>query len=740
MICTLPLAMFWRPYFPPTLTLAATAVLIGLSVWSYSRSTLQKPTLGAFTLTMRIILIAAVTTLLMGPSIMQAGSAYMNRPVLRILLDSSASMQTADVEQQPRYDFARTHWLTPDWLEQLREDYDVQLFTFDRSLRSITDDVLQQPGETVSTADVSNIAQSVSDSLIETVPPGSVMLIFSDGRDTLNAPMHPVGQLARSRACPIYTVPLGGPGMARDLAVVAVPRQPYLFAEEPGSITVSVMRSNIGQENMFVHVQQGDNLQTLPITFNGKDTAAIDVPIVHNEPGTYDYRVWADPIPGEVDDNNNTQPVFVEVTAKRLRVLLLEGQPYWDTKFLAHALRKDARIELTQITQITPDKREAIVSLYGTSAELPQTLEDLGRYDIIILGQSIANVLSEDTIALLPDYVSQHGGRLVFARGRAYDPELDEDQQTASVLSSVEPVIFGQGSLHNQQLDLEPIGMLQPPPSHDQSIDSPTLINIPVVIREKAAARVLARTRPKGIAHNQTQGQPAIVTMPYGRGMVVSILGEGLWRWALRPRRSDQTNDTFDRFWMDSVRWLALGSDFKPGVPISLRLSRLGVQIGDPIQLDLISRSGFDSIDPLVVVEAPDGSRSTVELAPVPGVTTRRRAELHPDMPGVYTVTAHAPDAPGQSMRAQFNCYHIDIERMHTSANRSALRTLSETSGGRCLNADDPDEFFKLLDKQQQAMQTPPKPVYAWNHGWIMSLILSWAGVEWILRRAGGLL
>lgn len=740
MIGTMSLALLWRPYFPPAFTLTGVAVLLGLAVWALMRSANHRPAIGLAALLMRGTLIVLVALLLMGPSKMQPGRASTDRPVLSILLDTSASMQTRDADGLTRYDFARERWLTPDRLAILRESYDVQLSAFDKSLRAITDHSLRQPGNVAATAGVSNIAQSVSDNLATRGAEGSAVLLLSDGRDTLDTPMYPVGRLARAGSRPIYAVPLGGPSMSRDVAVIAVPRQPYLFAEEPGTIAVRVMRSNTGQSGTTLHVEQDDHHQTFPLSFDGDDTAAIDVPIIHNEPGTYDYQVWTDPIPGEVDETNNTQPVFIEVTAKRLRVLLLEGQPYWDTKFLAHALRKDVHIELTQITQVTPEKRETIVSREGATTEPPVTLEDLGRFDVIILGRGIGNVLDMQTIALLPDYVSQRGGRLVFARGRAYDPDQHTDERIQSILSVIEPVVFDQGLLHNQLIELEPAGMMHPGLEGRADSDTPTLLNVLVVQREKAATRVLARTRPTGTASGSGTGQPAIVTMPYGQGIVVAVLGEGLWRWALRPRSSERSNDSFERFWMDSVRWLALGSDFQPGKPMSLRLSRLGVQAGDPIHIDLVSRIGFDTLNALIVVESPDGKNTIAALSPVPGSTTRQRAVFHPQTPGIYHVRAQSPPLSDQNVEARFNCYHVDIERMHTSANRGALRTLSETSGGRCLDPDDPDALPKILNRQREAMRSPPTPKYLWDRGWVMSLILIWAGAEWITRREGGLL
>ncbi len=752
MISSLTTAMLWRPYFGAAPTLTCLGVLLGLAVWACVRAAGHNRAAGVVTLAMRCVLIGMIGLLLMGPSAVTPAIESPEKPVLRVLVDTSASMRTPDMDGMSRFDFIGERWLTPARLRELRQAYRVEFFAFDESLRAVGSDLLYRPGSVAATAGGSHIARSVFDAVMMPgvsggTTSGGAVLVFSDGRDTLDAPMQPVGRLAMSRSVPVYTVPLGGPSVSRDVAVMAVPTQPYLFADEPGVIAVRVMRSNTGPGGTVVHVDQGGEVRAFPVTFDDRDTASVDVPIAQATPGTYEYRVWIDPVAGEVDEANNTQPVFVEVTAKRLRVLLLEGRPYWDTKFLAHALRKDPRIELTQVTQVSRDKRETIVSQEGVSAELPDSLEALSRFDVVILGRDIENVLDARAVSLLPAYVSEHGGRLVFARGRAYDTATYPRRAVRDALAVLEPVVFGEGELHNQRLELEATGMMHPAlnPSSDQNGSAhigdalPTLLRVPVVEREKAAARVLARCYPPGAATGTGMGQPAIVTMPYGQGVVVAVLGEGLWQWGLRPRHNTRKDAAFDRFWMDTVRWLALGSDYQPGKAMSLQLSRLSVQAGDPIHIDLVSRDGFGNLDARVTIENPDGEQHTAALAPVGGSTTRRRAEVHPDKPGVYRVTAIDAQSPDEVIVTKFNCYDIDIERLHSSANRGALHILSESSGGRCLGPDGPDELAKLLGRQRGAALGPPRPYYLWGRGWVLTTVLVWAGTEWIIRRSGGL-
>ena len=125
----------------------------------------------------------------------------------------------------------------------------------------------------------------------------------------------------------------------------------------------------------------------------------MQIPIKQEEPGHYEYLVTVDSIGAEVEPNNNQQTVFCDVQKRRIRILILEGQPFWDSKFLAQSLRKDERIEVTQITQLTTNKRETLVTrVEDTAPQIPNTAKEWAQYDVVILGQALENILSDEAV------------------------------------------------------------------------------------------------------------------------------------------------------------------------------------------------------------------------------------------------------------------------------------------------------------------------------------------------------
>ncbi len=762
--------VLWRPFFPPVPIVVGAAALAALALWVCTRTFRQAPLSSALALALRLGLIGAVAALLLGPSGLPEPATLPDRPRVTFLIDTSASMQTPDVASRSRYDFATQTWLSASRLARLRRSYDVEVQAFDAAARPVSAGELYRPAADVAVAGTSNVVASVGAAVAD-LPArgaagsaGSAVVVLSDGRDTADAPPAAATLLAGSRGVAVHTVSLGGPNLRRDVAVVAVPLQEYLLAGEEGRIAVRVIGSGAEGAATTLRLRGPGGETTHPVSFEGENAVRFSLPVKHDEPGVYEYEVVVDALPGEVESRNNAQPVFIEVTKQRLAVLLLEGSPYWDTKFLAQSLRKDDRIELTQIVQLSGQRQQKLVSRVDASAEastraaatmarpVPQTLAEMRRYDVIVLGGGMEHVLTPQAARLLASYVTEHGGRLVFARGRCYDPGSDAGQRLARELAPLEPVVWGSGTVRDVRLTLDAYGESHPALALGPSVDErrrmvsdlPSLAAAVEVTHVKAATRVLARATDavRGDGGGGGDGQPLLVTMPSGRGMVFAVLGEGLWRWSLIGRERKDLAGVFDLFWSNGVRWLAMGGDFQPGRSLDVRLSQRSVQVGETLLVDVSDRDAIGS-EPRPVsltVIGPDGERQQPAMELLSATASgRRRATLRPETPGVYRVLA---DAGGleKPVESSFNAYELDLERLESSANPRLMRLLAEETGGQVLDPLDPDALERLLDRQRQAAVVPPRPRYLWNRGWIMVTMLTWGGVEWLVRKKGGLL
>lgn len=746
--------LIWQPVFSPTLTLGFGAALGLLAVIAYARSYSDSTPRAAIFLAMRLASIGAMTTLLMGPSTLPDAIPAPSPPPLYLMLDTSGSMSTIDVANQSRLDFLLEHWLNPTLIAELREAFDLRLIAIHQTatplpLKRLTEN---PPSLIAGTSTrYRDALQNLLTPLPQTTTSPSSILLLGDGHETDNLPLTSVGYLAKSRGVKIHTVSVGSTQPPPDLALIAIPQQPYLLPDETGSMLIQVHQSGFADAAASIQIQTSDG-QTIhkTIAFNNQPSASITLPVTHASPGRYAYQISAATLPGETSTANNTHTAFVEVTQQPMRVLILEGEPYWDTKFLAQALRTDNRIQLDHIAQINPKKRQNIVTRSAgdqqTSLSVPTSADDLNVYDAIILGRGIEHLLDITTLKKLEAYVSNTGGSLIFARGLAYDPNTAEGQIASVALEPLEPVHFGLGVMNHIQLNLTNPGLSNPAFAFQNLGDTsqgvvtnlPPIDSLHVVDSLKPATIVLAQAATtNGQIDNNPSSTPAIVTMAYGRGRVFAILGEGLWRWSFLPPEKIKLRGAFQSFWSNTLRWMVMGGAFQPGQEVSLQLGRSSLRAGDTQSIDLTTKSP-PAAPPTLSVTNPAGIEQQLQFRKIPGGQTSYRASFNPDQPGVWSVNVQTPGLEPSQLTQPFSVYDLDLERLNAAARPQTLKQLADQTGGLFFEASQPVNLAHQLQRLRASMLVPPKPVYMWDEAWILTCLLLWMGLEWLGRRKAG--
>ena len=154
-----------------------------------------------------------------------------------------------------------------------------------------------------------------------------------------------------------------------------------------------------------------DEFQELPVEFE----------IVEPEVGQYEYEVRAQPLEGEVDNSNNSAITYLNVIDQQIRVLLLEGDPYWDTTFLQRWLMRNDKFEVDALIRYGKDKTRVIRKTPGNGElRAPATLDQFANYDVIILGRNVDDLLNDTQVKLLDQFVKDRSGTVVFSRGSAF--------------------------------------------------------------------------------------------------------------------------------------------------------------------------------------------------------------------------------------------------------------------------------------------------------------------------------
>ena len=153
---------------------------------------------------------------------------------------------------------------------------------------------------------------------------------------------------AKSQATPVFTHTIGGPAEVRDLEVEVQRPQELAFVRQQVPVAVTLrQRGSLAAQATLALLLEGKEIEkrTARLVPNGTTEQVFNVK--QDAAGLFRYEVLADPLPGEVTAANNSSPLLLRVVDQPVRVLLLEGKPYWDTKFLIRTLATDESIELT---------------------------------------------------------------------------------------------------------------------------------------------------------------------------------------------------------------------------------------------------------------------------------------------------------------------------------------------------------------------------------------------------------
>ena len=735
-------ALLAEVLYRPPIALGWVAVAVGLALLVAVLAMWRERSL--WTLVLRGVGVAGLAWLLLGHSRTEPSSDSQHQPPrVTILVDTSASMaqidsvRSADDPPISRLEAVRNAWLTSDRLDELSRVAQVQLIAFDEQARYAQPVALDARGKATRLLDVLGGVDA------------DLTLILSDGHDTtsLSAQGFDAASLQAGR---IFAVPVGTARSSPDLALQAWPDSDRLFEDQATTLTVSLAQSGLaGRPAVVELLHNGQVQERRPITLNTTSAEmAFQIkpqltPGQTTEAHHYTARIaLADG--EEAYTQNNAEDVFIQVSRGRIKVLLLEGEPYWDTRSLARLIGSHPRFDLTAVFGFGQQR---------TTRQFGETIDpgadptrDLSAFDIVVLGQSVDRLVEPGFDEQLGAFV-RGGGAVVFARGKPFDEASGAGRVLLKGVEPISPVGWGQPVIGEMRVRLGEGSQTQGPLA-DLS-DSAVLSRLPGMLAatriegRKAASLVLLEQQRRG------DGTPiaALTTMRVGSGVVMAVLTEGLWRWELLPGVDDEDESLqsmFGVFWVRALQWLASGGAFLPGQDIALQADRLAIEPGQAVALSISTRYiETQGLQLQLTATDAQGNRQPIAMqqsTTVGGYT----ASFSPLKPGVYTFTLTAPGRPDlidplSPLTTRLSVVDRSVENRDTSARPELLKQLTEPTGGRCLTLDETRPIFDHLKTLQELRLAQPKVDYDFNSLAAFAWIAGCFGLEWILRRRSGL-
>ena len=769
-----------EPQIPFALWLALALLAAGVMLWYafFNRISTGKTTraiiLGLMSLTLALPLL-----ILLNLTWIQNVPPPAGKPVVRILVDTSASMATVD-QSESNSDQAsrlnRAKQIAEEAATALSDQFEIRVSLFDQKLT--TTDLGNLKTQTA-TANETNLAAAIGDSIKEDIPQGQSILLLSDGIHNSNSVNGVIENATKAQAMnvPIFAATIGGKVGVKNIAVTLRSPQELAFVGQTVPAVVNVSSMGFGSRPVEVELwKDGEQVEaqtTQTSNMVGADggssnasSSEVTFNLAQTDPGLYRYEVRAAGLEGEATVADNRSTLLFRVVDRPIKMLLVEGKPYWDTKFLVRRLAADQSVQLTSVIRMAQDRyMKRTVAQSGVSdgskateatsiirnADTVLSADSLSDVQIVVLGRNAEYFLSDDSLDSLRNWISRDGGSLVCARGA---PSAQISQRLGQIL----PVSWSMGresrfrvSMTSQGKDLRWLANF----GDDDVLGAmPSLATVATASRREGLSNILAATVD---SNSGDQVVPVLSYQPYGSGRTVVVEGAGMWRWALMSPEYSEQEKVYSTLWRSLLRWLVSRAGLMPGQNVSLQPDRVSFDSGDVATATMLVRQTGASQVPKVRVQSVGSNdfNQDFQARPVgadPGVYRLDFGKLPPGQYSAAPIATLSGSEGGsgavvgegktiESLKTAFAVRERWVEKLEVDARSDLMKRIAESSGGAVLENTNPEEF-SIKFQEHLARSRPPqfRRVAMWDRWWVMGAILLLWATTWIVRRRSGLI
>lgn len=708
-------------------------------------------------LTATRVLVVLILVVILANPVLKIDLNETKRPVVALLVDTSSSMNLplSNLTDEEERAFAPLRLGSlremsrgrlavnvlkrsePTLFRAIEERFDLRLFTFSRDLHFVENAKLPESFEATGSGTHLGVAvQCVFDELKGT--PVAGMILVSDGESTGGVSIAEAAEAARRQETPILTLPVGSTARFKDVSIVDVSTSGEVSVGDTARVGVVIESQGFDSESATVQLRDGDRVvQSKGIHLRDGARQQIELAYTATEEGAKYLQVEVAPLRGEAIESNNADLAFLRVTKAKRKVLYLEGPPRWDFRFLKNGLRRDSGLEGRQGKQVDivlenewrlqPEARRQEV--------LPRSVEEFADYDVVILGDVSPKMLDDKLVKNLDRAVREKGVGLLIEVGPQSMPHVfDRPLQALLPIQvqdrkpGIEAPVGKPFTLELSRDGLRHEAMrLHDDVEKNRTLWSEMLPYAWCVAGVKAApgATVLAWNPA---ARTEFGKLPLIAWHYVGAGKVMLVGTDSTWLW-----RQNVGERFFYKFWGQSVRFVARQDTKKQS---RVEVSPVRVQPGEEAEVELLaySESGEPLSDGKVTMRSPGGEEA------VPLTADRNR-------PGRFTGTVRVKHEGthefvfSPTVAAKLQVRVSPEELRHPNVNRSALRSLSEASGGQMIELHDPELESKIQSSLKGETKTLSRKLRAtlWDNALVLFLLVGLFCFDIALRRLSGL-
>lgn len=565
--------------------------------------------------------------------------------------------------------------------------------------------------------------------LEENLFPLTGIVVLSDGRHlTSGGTPEATARLASQKQVPIQAAAIGAAREPWDLAILDIVAPPY--AVKGASANLRVRLKAILPEPTEVRMEalcRGQVVAGDTVRLGGPGTEQTCVlRVVPDTSGRFRYTVRVAAAAAEIiPERNNRRDVVLHVRDEKVRVLLLDWKPRWETRFLLNILQRLDYIDLNSMIVVTQE--DGALARGVRKGTWPKDRATLGMYDLIVLGDLPPDLLTAEEWGAVRDAVENGGKTLCILGGpgtmRLPDAAL---QQALWPLAPGLATALGKTGAANPADDrftITEVGRLHP-------LTAALAQALPVCGEDgvpglRPDTRVLALAAPGG--------RPVICTRLTGKGQVLLVADDELWK-RVNPRQLT----AHAALYVNLVSW-AVDADRLPPPTAA----------GTPAPAPFLDRHVLPASEGLQVWCAAAAAGKTIEAVADGQVVAS--APLRLSRPGAALAYAACPRLPardvqfriagaagGAAVTTPVLVLDDSPELGYLARNDAFLSALAEGSGGRAAEFTDLrrqlTEFApkERVEKQERLWRL-------WDAPLVFSFLLVLLTVEWIWRKWVGL-
>lgn len=590
-------------------------------------------------------------------------------------------------------------------------------------------------------ANITNLDEPLRDALGPGAA-GSALVVLSDGQHNAGGSPEELASALQESGVPVFTVGYGSETPPADLALLNVIAPEAVFAGDraegmlvlqdtlppdlQGIASISYQNRILWQQ-AFTTTGRGE--RQIDFSFPVKALAdAGDVKQTLRLLSIKAELTGADAGKDKISDNNSRVLALHLLTRKR-RVLILDGRPRWETRYLKNHFDRDDR---WQVTAAFDDGTTSAAS--EIQKAFPKKKEDMLTYDLIVLGDLRPDALIAEQQEMLTDFVDKRGGGLILIDGRRR--HLREWASTkAAPLLPVSWNDFANAdaalafSLSSDGKNLEALRLSDSASGNPAFWTKLPRVNWAAAAKPLPGTAVLASVSPDG-----KKQLPVMVWRRLGAGSVLWLGTDEFWRW-----RYEVADQHHQRFWMQIASWIAAPPFLVENDRVSLGTDRLRYQESDAAELRVRLRDKNGGIvtdaRPRAHVLRNGLEIASLELEPDPAHGGVFRAITGALPSGDYHITVSEGGSSANDVRLAFRVEsRASQEWGQLGLNRALLESMAARSGGRFLREGDlaqlPD-LLQMLDRQE----TRVKETLLWSSWWWFAAVIGLLTAEWLLRK-----